>query len=135
MALASSTEVPPNFMTIIGAVSSRGVQPPVGSLLARDPSLRRKSGSAQDDAKLGPHGPQQVPSSQVPFGFQQFSVENACAGGTANRVVREHRELPVKHAAGTQTTDGGGHTGTHIYIEARLRTVTCFEVDHRLIRS
>ncbi len=56
MALASSTEVPPNFMTIMGGASwtkewSDGWRWTI--LLrrcSRDPSLRLKNGYAQDDA-------------------------------------------------------------------------------------
>src|SRR5579863_4363086 len=99
MALASSTEVPPNFMTIIGAASDDCSEPGTNPAQpARDPSLRLKSGCAQDDANGdAPVDSQCTYSSQVSLGFQQFGVEDGCACSSADRVMREHGELPVEH--------------------------------------
>src|SRR5579862_5673249 len=106
MALASSTEVPPNFMTIIGgAPSTQG-----SGCRARDPHstrslrslaqgrlrLRLKTGSAQDDARI-PHGVWlEVPSSQISLGLEQLCVQDGGSGSSANGVVREHGEFPVE---------------------------------------
>ena len=54
---------------------------------------------------------------------QQFGIQDGCAGCAANRVVREHSELPVEHLAGTQATHGDGHAVAAIAIQARLRAV------------
>src|SRR5206468_11874174 len=108
MAFASSTEVPPNFITIIGVASW----------------MARWGREVQDRT-----------SSQVAFGLQQFGVQQGRAGGAANRVVREHGKLPVKYAAGTQPSDCSGHAGAQIDIETRLRTVAGAEIHHRMLRS
>src|SRR5579863_2194666 len=66
MARASSTEVPPNFITIIG-VSWRDC----GSAVRI--SFHRARG-------------------EVAFGLEQFGVQHSRTRGAANRVVREHGE-------------------------------------------
>src|ERR1700722_4032780 len=52
---------------------------------------------------------------------ENFSVENGCAGCSANGVVREQRELPIEDVAGAQTADSGGHAVAAHEVEARLR--------------
>jgi hypothetical protein len=51
MALASSTEVPPNFMTIMGGTCQQ-IEKSGHIFSAQDPSLRLESGYVQDDACL-----------------------------------------------------------------------------------
>src|SRR5215472_7970878 len=137
MALASSTEVPPNFMTIIGGTSldeswERRCEQ---GCCARDPSLRLKNGRPQDDARLGEQPALlQVHSSQVSFGFQQFGIQDGGACGSANRVVRQDCEFPVQYRARTQAPNCCGHARAQIDVETGLWTVVGFEVDHWLFR-
>src|ERR1700722_4011465 len=70
MARASSTEVPPNFMTIIGVTS------------------RRNCGGAAQVSFLG--------SCEVAPGLEQFGIQHGRAGGSANGIVRQHSELPLQ---------------------------------------
>src|SRR5579862_3233168 len=80
IAIESCTEVPPNFITLIAACTSRA-----GRIWKTDHSLQ-----------VSPH-------------FEQFSVEHGGPGSTADGIVREHGELPVENAARTQTSDGRSH--------------------------
>src|SRR5271166_2206415 len=102
IAVASSTEVPPNFMTITDA-------PPgldVGGRWSRQIALR----------------------------LEEFSVEQRRSRCAADSVVREHSELVVQNAAGTQSSHGNGHSVAAVHIEAWLRTVRCIVIDERLRR-
>src|SRR5579863_4390982 len=74
MARASSTEVPPNFMTIIGGISSKE-------------SRRGKEAVARQ-------GPR---SFEVALSFQQFGVQHGRPRGSTDGIVREHGKLPVQH--------------------------------------
>src|ERR1700760_2768206 len=67
MAAASCTEVPPNFITIIGP-------------------------------------PARASSVEIALRFQELGVQQRRARCAPNRVVRQHRELPVEDAAWTQTS-------------------------------
>src|SRR5256885_4649654 len=60
---------------------------------------------------------------QISLRMEQLSVQQGRAGGAADHVVREHGELPVQQIAGAQASDGDGHSGTRINIEAWLRSV------------
>src|SRR4051812_35985908 len=86
MAAASSTEVPPNFITIMPALQG------------------------------GSFG-------EVPMRMKQLGIQQSRSRGSANDVMREHRELPVEKITGPETPDGDGHTGTGINVETRLRTI------------
>src|SRR5579864_1066698 len=145
IALASSTEVPPNFMTIIGVESCERSQ----KLHARDPSLRLRNGCAQDDAALVGHDDFvdgailddsalawfRVWSSQVALGLEQFGVQDGGSGSATNRVVREHGELPVENAAGTKASHDRRHAGAGIDVESRLRAIVGLDVDDRTLGS
>src|SRR5271166_6518045 len=105
IALASSTDVPPNFMTIIGGASLDQFQE-LGRLplrCARDPSLRPKTGWAQDDARGvdARLASLRFRSSQVSLRFQEFRIQHGGPRCAPDRVVRKHSEFPVEHAAGT----------------------------------
>src|SRR5258708_4711654 len=104
MACASSTEVPPNFITIIGVDSWEGCGRAVLSSF-------RGTGV------------------QIAPGFEQFGIQHGCAGGAADGVVREHRELPLQDSAGAQTADGRSHARSQVDIEPRLRTVTRLQIN------
>src|SRR5271170_108531 len=82
MALASSTEVPPNFMTIT-------VAPPAEAWASRQQTLD----------------------------FQQLGVEQRCACRSADGIVRQHGELVIEHAAGTQAADADRHAIAAVDIE------------------
>src|SRR5271157_1648650 len=100
MAVASSTEVPPNFMTITAA-------PP-----SQDVAGRR--------------------SRQVALHLQKFGVEQRRACRAADRVVREHGELVVQNAAGTQASDSHRHSITAVHVKPGLRTVGRIVINERL---
>src|SRR5277367_173095 len=67
MARASSTEVPPNFITIIGGISSK------------ESRAWKKAGARQSPGSF-----------EVALGFQQFGVQHRRAGGATDGIVREH---------------------------------------------
>src|SRR6516165_9844298 len=102
MAAASSTEVPPNFITITAA-----------------PSLC-----------VGKARPQR--SRQVTLHLQEFGVEECRPGGAANRVVRENGELVVEHAARTEAPNAYCHAFPAIDVETRLRAIRRLVVDDGL---
>src|ERR1700722_17850490 len=135
MALASSTDVPPNFMTIMGGSCGLGSCRRRPSRCARDSSLRLQNGSARNDAigfeeaKIRFRRQRRAQSSQVAFGLQEFGVEDGDSGGPADRVVGKDGEFPVEDAAGTEGAGGRRHAGTHVDIEARLGAVGGFQVD------
>ena len=93
MAVASSTEVPPNFITIMA-------------------EHRRTAPTGLDSGRQ-----------EQALHFQKLGIQQSRAGRAANRVVREHGELPVEHAARTQTADADGHAIAAINVKPRLRTV------------
>src|ERR1022692_57890 len=105
MARASSTEVPPNFITIIGVTSWQSY------------------GSAG-----------QV-SIEVTLGIEQLRIQHRRAGGSADGVVRKHGELPIEHPAGPQPAHRCGHACSHVDIKPRLRAVIRFQVHHRMWRG
>ena len=49
--------------------------------------------------------------------------------------MREYGKFPIEHAARTEPSDGSGHSGAHVNVEARLRTVGGFEINDRPIGS
>src|SRR5215470_9329368 len=95
MALASCTEVPPNFITIIGGDTSCEAM----------------------DRRCWDASPQVAPH------LEQFGIQQRRTSRAANGVVGKHRKLPVEHSAGPQTPDRGRHAFTRIHIKARLRTI------------
>src|SRR6516164_3326554 len=88
----SSTDVPPNFMTITAS------PPPMIEEVRRS-------------------------SRQVALHFEEFGIQEGCAGRAADGVVREHRELVVEHAARPQPSHTYRHAMAAVKIEAWLRTV------------
>src|SRR5260370_37811308 len=117
MAVASPTEVPPNFMTM-------GIS-------------RRDSQLSQRRRKVGHPMARRVParSRQVSLHFQQFGVEPRSSGRPANRIVREHGEFPVKHAAGAQLSYSCGHAVTTIHVESWLWAIARIQVQDWNLRS
>src|SRR5215471_18296463 len=111
MALASCTEVPPNFMTIMGGDSERQVH-------HRDTESQRKPflDLLCDSVTLWCSSS----VSQIPFGLEQLGIQQGGAGGAPDRIVREDGELPVEHVALAESTDGGGHAGAELGVEAGL---------------
>src|SRR5262249_57448311 len=47
-------------------------------------------------------------------GAEEFGVEKSGAGGSAQQVVREQRELDVEYRAVANPADGGGHAVARI---------------------
>src|SRR3954469_7362665 len=94
MAAASSTKVPPNFMTIIAR--------------------------SQGAAEISLHG-------------EQLGVEQGSAGGAADGVVREQRELPVEQRTRPQPADSRRHPSAALHIEPGLRAVGRGVVEDRLL--
>src|SRR5581483_8942716 len=125
MALASSTEVPPNFMTIMGGAPG----PTAGTLRVL---CMGAQAAAETTARYLRRWA--VPSSQVAFGLQQFRVQQSCAGGASDGVVGQNGKLPVQNSAGPQAAYGGGHARAHVHVESRLRAVAGFKVDNRAFR-
>src|SRR5215472_688096 len=121
MAVESCTDVPPNFITIIGGSSSGGYWYLTRQFL---------TGCLRND-----FGWKRLASPQISLRLQQFSIEQGRSGCTSNRVMREHGELPVEYWAWAQTPNGCGHSGAAIGIEARLRTITGAHVLHRFFGS
>src|SRR5713101_4922973 len=114
IALASSTEVPPNFITIIG-----------DTFFAAD---RRRATQMKCHIRIfGRCHPQRTQRSsiEISLDLEQLGVEQDRAGRPADRVVGKHGELPVQHAAGTQAAHRGRHSVAAVGIEPRLRAVYC----------
>src|SRR5712692_11571091 len=109
IALASSTEVPPNFITIIG-----------DTFFAAD---RRRAAQMECHIRIfGRCHPQRTQRSSIEIspGLEQFGVEQGRAGRPANGVMRKHGELPIQHATRTQAAYRGRHSVAPVGIEARL---------------
>src|SRR5580700_1160025 len=100
MALASCTEVPPNFITIIGRRTSD----------ANFPDQPPPPCSIETSPQITPH-------------FEQFSIQQGRSRRASDSVVGEHGELPIQNAAGPQTTDRGRHPVTRFDVEPGLRPV------------
>src|SRR5580698_1524885 len=111
MAAGSSTEVPPNFITT--------------RFICKLPNGSAETASRMRD--VSSHG------LQLAQARQQLGVENSRAGGAANRIVREHCELPVEHAARAQPAYGHSHAVAAVAVEARLRPVRLSSPLDRLI--
>src|SRR6267378_2508360 len=103
IAFASCTEVPPNFMTIMGG-----------------------------GAPCGCGGWQTIFSPEIPLRLQEFGIEESGSGGSAYRIVGEHGEFPVQHIALAQAPNRGRHSRTRIHIQPRLRAVNTLQTHHRL---
>src|ERR1700693_4254457 len=110
MALASCTEVPPNFITIIG----------INSLDARE-RWTRKARTQWQRISL-----------EISLDLQQFRIQQGRSGRAADRVVRENRELPVQNSTGAQAAHRSRHSTSAVGVEAGLRAVACGDIYHRL---
>src|SRR5208282_3959977 len=134
IAVASSTEVPPNFMTITSAPGApnerrfyRGHRQTTHlRLLGR--CCGRWSGGPPSQDVAG------RPSRQVALHLEEFGVQQGRTRRTADRVVREHRELVIQNAARTQTSNRHRHSVAAVYVKAGLRTVGRIVIDERLRR-
>src|SRR5271157_1151206 len=118
MAVASSTDVPPNFMTITAASGS--------------PNERRfcaRWGGGPPPQDVAGRG-----SRKIALRLEEFGVEQRRSRRAADGVVREHGELVVQNAAWTQASNRYRHSITAVYIEAGLRTVRRIVIDERLRR-
>src|SRR5450759_3132967 len=161
IAFASCTEVPPNFITIMGGGSpcrkqkihhggteTRRKPPPKNCV--RDCLYPMESHTVstvqpvrgqhaelprRDSASLRVSVPPWwiFPSPEIPLRLEKFRIEQRSAGGAANCVVREDGELPVEDVAGTQAADRRGHACAEVNVEARLRTVRCGHIHDRLL--
>src|SRR5579872_5079408 len=81
MALASPTEVPPNFMTMQLAI------------------ICSESHLSQNQGKMGHPLWRRVHagSFQISLGFQQLGIKQCRTGSAADGVVREQGKFPVEH--------------------------------------
>src|SRR5271165_4638054 len=113
MAVASSTEVPPNFMTITAAPG-----------VPNERRLCARWGGGSSSKNVGGR-----PSRQVALRLEEFSVEQGRSRSAADGVMREHGELVVENAAGAQPSHAHGHAVAAVHIEARLRAVGRIVVD------
>src|SRR2546427_2430860 len=106
MAVADSTEVPPNFITIIewrlAAVVSHLGGCPV------------------------------YPSIQHALRVHQLGIEHGRSRGAADGVVRERNEFIVEHRTRAQPPDERRHATVALGVLARLRPVILRHVGHRL---
>src|SRR5271165_3870475 len=118
MAVASSTEVPPNFMTITAAPG-----------VPNERRLCARRGGAPPSKNVGGR-----PSRQVALRLKEFGVQEGRACRAADGVVREHGELVVQHTARTQPPHAHRHAVAAVNIEARLRAVRRTVIDDRLRR-
>src|SRR5947209_17570727 len=97
MARASSTEVPPNFITIIGVTSFAGRWQ---TWMRRVRGREARTGRAELVEKKSAGQAEllwRCSSSQIAFGLQQFGVEHGRPGSSADSVVRQHGKFPVEH--------------------------------------
>src|ERR1035438_3902751 len=104
MAAADSTEVPPNFITIMSVPEGAGYQPAAGC----QPAPHGCRAAAKTPATRSPALPIRVVDGALgeePFGVHQLGVEDGGAGGSADCVVAECDELPVEYRAGAQAAD------------------------------
>src|SRR6266511_2732217 len=70
-------------------------------------------------------------SVQIALCLEQLGVEQCGPGGPANRIVREHGELPVEERARPQASAGDGHTVAAVQVQPRLGPVGALVVvDH-----
>src|SRR4051812_48433592 len=131
IAVGSSTDVPPNFITtrLMRCSCPQGLKPtsisnPSGraetvlieifhcrlDLGARDgvrlPSLRTSG-------RLPPVAGDRLQLSEA---GEQLCVQDRRAGGSAHRVMREQHELPVKQAAGAQAAHCHSHSSLPIAV-------------------
>src|SRR4029077_2721052 len=120
IALASSTEVPPNFITIIegNRVPERSARLPPAVAGASCPRQRHGVARKRDRSA----------SPQVPLGLQQLRIQQRRPGCAADRIVRKHRELPIQHLAGAQPPYRGRHPCSAIHVKPRLRTIVSLQV-------
>src|SRR5215831_314160 len=125
MASASWTEVPPNFMTIIGAPGG-----PQATIEIRKREERPNQGMSCDQLLLAP-----ILSTQVSLRAQKLAVQNGCAGGATDGVVGENREFPVEDATWTQASNHGRHALAAIPVQPRLGPVRRAVINHRLLGS
>src|SRR5712671_4837361 len=109
IARASSTDVPPNFITIMGVASWQDYES------ANPRSFR-------------------VTIVEIALGLEQFGIQHGRAGGAPNGVVREHGKFPIQHAARPQMPNRRCHARAHINVKARLRTVIRLQVNHGTLR-
>src|ERR1700685_3060013 len=114
IALASCTEVPPNFMTIIGSGTSAADERDQTSHFCR-------IGTCCSSPQVSPH-------------FEQLRVQQSRARRASNGVVGKHGEFPVEDATWPQTADRSRHAIARVNIEPRLRPVSRNRVLHGLFR-
>jgi len=61
---------------------------------------------------------------------QEFGIEKGGAGGSAQQIVREQRELDVEERAFADAAYGGGHAVAGVDVAARLRAIFFVENDN-----
>src|SRR5262249_12811660 len=112
IAFASSSEVPPNFIT----------------------SIWQKSSIAYSQCQVvQPFG--ELRSTEISLGFQQFGIEQRGAGSSADGIVRENSKLPIQDATGAKSSNRGRHPKTCVGIEPGLGTIQCRRINHWLLWS
>src|ERR1051326_910354 len=102
IALASCTEVPPNFMTIMAVEPCAANRHRWGQV-----RLNRREGN----------------SSQVALHFQKLGVQHGCPGSSPDGVVRQNRKPPIENITRTQAPDRRSHSRPGVNIQPRLRAV------------
>jgi len=118
MALASPTEVPPNFMTMQLAISFRN---------PTFPKVRKDGAPSKGKSAGGIF--------QISLRFEQLGIEQCRASSATYGVVREQSKFPVEHSARAKSPDGGGHASAELNIKTRLWAIYGIEISHWNFRS
>src|ERR1035441_5536620 len=153
MAAADSTEVPPNFMTIIiepRKMPQRAPQGVWGSLVSCGGLATRLSGLRNGPSSAGKQPARRMPScptasaechytlraslGEHPFRMHQLGIQHGGAGRATDGVVAEHDEFVVENIARAQAPHEGGHAALALGVFARLRAVGLVHIDDRARR-
>src|SRR5271154_1345811 len=72
---------------------------------------------------------------EEPAGGEKFGVEQGCACGAADEIVREQRELDIEQRAFADAAYDGGHAIAGVHVAARLRAVLVVEYLNGMAQS
>src|SRR6516162_2743086 len=112
IAPADSTELPPNFITIMQKLHKSGA----GVFAFRELAGQRAC-------------PTKKTSVQHPFGMHQLGIEHGSAGRAANGVVTQGDKFIIQHRTRSQPPDESRHAALAFRVLARLRPVALVHVD------
>src|SRR5215467_4922844 len=121
MAVADSTEVPPNFITIMAWSLADAAAQAFQFVCFQSKSRKSNPGRWA----VGP-------AIQHPLRVHHLGVEHGRTRGTADGVVCERDEFIVEYRARTQPTDKRCHAAVALGVVARLRPVLLRHVGYRL---